>query len=195
MPNITTRLGHYCIVHGYEHKEEYLVCDYCNEHKDWICSKDRYYNYGFSKRSYLACMECHSNLFGRFRLVDVGIMDRAYESIIDVINDRTEKKGCETIDFYEAARMAYTESEYMRKHFDSPKGINNLNKDNKVLWKFTYRILNEEKERIKVVNKDPDNLLVSWVPGGMSLLGMRSAHFFPIINNIDNIHSSANNII
>jgi hypothetical protein len=26
-------------------------------------------------------------------------------------------------------------------------------------------------------------------------LGMRSAYFFPIINNIDNIHSSANNII
>ena len=46
-------------------------------------------------------------------------MDRAYESIIDVINDRTEKKGNETIDYYEAVRIAYTESEYMRKHFDS----------------------------------------------------------------------------
>jgi hypothetical protein len=39
MPNITTRLGQYCIVHGYEHKEEYLECDFCNEHKDWICLK------------------------------------------------------------------------------------------------------------------------------------------------------------
>jgi hypothetical protein len=48
----------------------------------------------------------------------------------------------------------------MRKHFDSPKGINNLNKDNKALWEFTYRIFNEEKERIKVVSKNPDNLLV-----------------------------------
>jgi hypothetical protein len=114
-------------------------------------------------------MECHDALLGPFRLVDGGIVLRAYESIIDVINDRTEEKGYETIDFYEAARIAYTESEYMRKHFDSPKGINNLNKDNKALWKFTYRILNEEKERIKVVNKDPDNLLVSWVPGGMTL--------------------------
>ena len=105
-------------------------------------------------------MECHDTLFGPFRIVDGGIMDRAYESIIEVINDRTEKKGYETtIDFYEAARIAYTESEYMRKHFDSPKGINNLNKDNKALWEFTYRILNEEKERVKVVNKNPDNLL------------------------------------
>ena len=105
-------------------------------------------------------------MFGPFRLIDGGVMDRAYESIIDVINDRTEKKGYETtIDFYEAARIAYTESEYMRKHFDSHKGINNLNKDNKALWKFTYRILNEEKKRVKVVNEDPDNLLVQWVPG------------------------------
>ncbi len=93
MPNITTRLGQYCIFHGSIHEDEYLECDYCNEHKDWICLKDRYYNYGFSRHSYLACMECHSNLFGPFRLVDGGVMDRAYESIIDVINDRTEKKG------------------------------------------------------------------------------------------------------
>jgi hypothetical protein len=118
----------------------------------------------------LACMECHDTLFGPFRLVDGGVMDRAYESIIDVINDRTKKKGYETtIDFYEAVRIAYTDSEYMRKHFDSPKGINDLNKDNKVLWEFTYRILNEENERVKVVNKDPDNLLVQWVPGGRTL--------------------------
>ena len=62
-------------------------------------------------------MECHDTLFGPFRIVDGGIMDRAYESIIDVINDRTEKKGNETIDYYEAARIAYTESEYMQKTF------------------------------------------------------------------------------
>jgi hypothetical protein len=170
MPNISTRVGQYCISHGYIHEEEYLECDYCNEHKSFINLKYRYYNYGFSKHSYLACMECHDSLFGPFRLVDGGVMDRAYESIFDVINDRTEKKGYETtIDFYQAVRIAYTENEYMRKHFDSPKGINNLNKDNKVLWEFTYRILYEEKERVKVVNKNPDNLLVQRVPGGMTL--------------------------
>jgi hypothetical protein len=123
-------------------------------------------------------MECHDMLFGPFRIVDGGIVLRAYESIIDVINDRTEKKRYETtIDFYEAARIAYTESEYMRKHFDSPKGINNLNKDNKVLWEFTYRILYEEKKRVKVVNKDPDNLLVQCVPGGMTMTEILKANW------------------
>jgi hypothetical protein len=176
MPNITTRIGQYCIFHGYIHNEEYLECDFCNEHKSFINLKYRYYNYGFSRHSYLACDECHEYLFGSFRLVDGGVMDRAYESIIDVIKERTEKKGYETIDFYEAVRIAYTESEYMRKHFDSPKGINNLNKDNKALWEFTYRILYEEKERIKVVNRNPDNLLVSWVPGGMTLTEILKAN-------------------
>ncbi|CAN5389764.1 hypothetical protein BH18THE2_BH18THE2_20680 [soil metagenome] len=176
MPNITTRLGQYCTIHGFEHQQEYLVCDYCNEHKSFISLKDRNYNYGFSRRSYLACNECHNTLFGPFRLVHGGIMERAYESIIDVINDKTEKKGYETIDFYEAARFAYTESEYMRKHFDSPKGINNLKKDNKALWEFTYRILYEEKKRVKVVNKNPDNLLVQWISGGMTLTEILKAN-------------------
>ena len=58
----------------------------------------------------------------------------------------------------------------------APKGINNLNKDNKALWEFAYRILYEEKERVKVVNKDPDNLLVQWVPGGMTLAKVLKAN-------------------
>jgi hypothetical protein len=31
MPSITSLIGQYCIVHGYEHQEVYLVCDFCNE--------------------------------------------------------------------------------------------------------------------------------------------------------------------
>jgi hypothetical protein len=39
-----------------------------------------------------------------------------------------------------------------------------INKNFKGLWRLTYRFVNEE-QRIKVVNRDPDNLLVSWVEG------------------------------
>ena len=95
-------------------------------------------------------------------------------SIIDVIKERTNKKS---IDYYEAVKIAYTQCERMRKHFDSPKGINNLNKDNKALWGFTYKIVSgEEKDRVKVVNKNPDNLLVSWAPGGMTLTEILKAN-------------------
>jgi hypothetical protein len=46
-------------------------------------------------------------------------MWRAYESIMQVIKDKTEKTGNKiTIDYYEAVRIAYTESEYMQKYLD-----------------------------------------------------------------------------
>ncbi len=170
MPNITTRISQYCITHGDTHEDEYLVCDFCNEHKSFICLKDRYYNYGFSKCSYSACNECHSTLFGPFRLVEVDTMQRAYRSIIEVIKVKTEKKRNEIIDYYEAVKIFHTESEYMRKYIDSEiKDITEINKGFRPIWEFTYRIVNKEKKRVKVVNKDPDNLLVSLIPGGMTL--------------------------
>ena len=33
MPDLRTRLGRYCDIHRYAHEDEYLVCDFCNEHK------------------------------------------------------------------------------------------------------------------------------------------------------------------
>ena len=73
---------------------------------------------GFQSTSYLACMECHDTLFGPFRIgLSSALWMRAYESILEVINDRTETNGYETIDYYEAVRIAYMKSEYMRKHF------------------------------------------------------------------------------
>ena len=68
MPDMRTRLGQYCTICQYTHKEEYLVCD-------WIYLKDRYYNYGFCKRSYHACGEYDdTTLFGPFRIVEIGTM-------------------------------------------------------------------------------------------------------------------------
>ena len=119
-------------------------------------------------------------MFGPFRLVDCGIMEKAYESILEVINDRTgkNKQGNDTtLDYYEAVRIAYTKSKYMQKHFESGiKDITEINKGFKPIWEFTYRIVNEEKERVKVVNKNPDNLFVSWVPGGMTLTEILKAN-------------------
>jgi hypothetical protein len=63
-------------------------------------------------------------LYGPFRLVDGGIMDKAYESIIDVINEKTDGKGNDvTVDYYEAARIAYTDREYVRKYIDQELNV------------------------------------------------------------------------
>jgi hypothetical protein len=174
MPNITTKLGRYCSIHRCFHDEEYLECDFCNEHKWGVYFHDRYYNYGFSKCSYHACNECHDTLFGLFGLVDVLIMDRAYEDILEVINEKTFNKENEatitTIDYYEAARIAYTDWAYMKKFIDPEIDVEKINKEFRLLWEFTYKIVSgEEGKRVRVVNRDPDNLQVQWVPGGQTL--------------------------
>jgi hypothetical protein len=49
----------------------------------------------------------------------------------------------------------------MRKFIDWKLNIGEINKWFRPLWKFTYRIVSgEEMKRVRVVNKDPDNLLV-----------------------------------
>jgi hypothetical protein len=57
----------------------------------------------------------HSDLLGPFRLVETHTMWRAYESIMEVIKDRTDGKEEErnknkVIDYYEAVKIAYVES-------------------------------------------------------------------------------------
>ena len=89
---------------------------------------------------------------------------RAYEDILEVINDRPVKRGGnEIIDYFEAVRIALIESEYMRKHFDPViKNTTQINKRFRPIWEFTYKIVSgEEWKRVKVVNRDPDNLASS----------------------------------
>src|SRR5919106_6669344 len=129
MPNITSKMGRNCAIHRYYHDDEYLECDFCNEHKWSVYFHDRYYNYGFSKCSYHACHDCHDTLFGPFRPVDGLIVDRAYEDILEVINEKTNKKGNDvTVDYYEAARIAYNGREYMRKFIDREINVEQINK-------------------------------------------------------------------
>jgi hypothetical protein len=174
MPNITSKMGRYCSIHRYYHNDEYLECDFCNEHKWGVYFHDRYYNYGFSKCSYHSCIECDDTLYGPFKPVDILIAQRAYEDILEVINEKTFNKKNETatttIDYYEAARIAYTDREYMRKFIEREINVQEINKSFRPLWMFTYKIVSgEDNKRVRVVNKDPDNLLVSWVPGGKTV--------------------------
>ena len=49
-------------------------------------------------------------------------MDRAYESILKVINDKTDKKkqgNDKKLGYYEAVGIAYTDSESMQEYTDS----------------------------------------------------------------------------
>jgi hypothetical protein len=110
-------------------------------------------------------------LFGPFRIYLVDDKARAYETIMQVIKDKSEEGKGEgeghTVDYYEAARIAYENGFYMRKYIDSEiKDVEReINKTFESIWEFTYQIVCADEKRVRHVNRDPDNLLVSWIPG------------------------------
>ena len=58
----------------------------------------------------------------------------------------------------------------MKKFIECKINVEEINKGFRPLWEFTYKIVSgEEKKRVRVVSKDPDNLLVQWVPGGKTV--------------------------
>jgi hypothetical protein len=173
----------YCIVHGVIHKDarQYEICDYCLQHKYWMYPRTVYYRYGFAKKDVLMCDDCHKieRRFYESRFTTHVTEHKAYEAICQIIKEKTTSSssflshnnnpstddketgnGIVGIDYYDAVRIAYQNSEDVREYLNCT--LEDINKDLKIIWKFTYRMLYFEK-RIKVVNKDVDNLLVSWI--------------------------------
>ena len=78
--------------------------------------------------------------------------------------DKTDGKKEEennVIDYSEAVKIAYTESEHMQRYlYTTIKVVTEINKTFKPIWRFTYKISGGEEARIKLVKRDPDNLLV-----------------------------------
>jgi hypothetical protein len=53
----------------------------------------------------------------------------------------------------------------MQKYINSEvKDITGINRGFKPIWKCTYKISGEEEAQVRVVNRDLDNLLLSWIP-------------------------------
>jgi hypothetical protein len=174
-------------------KVDYKMCNYCHQYKDKDKDKDNdrlllltitvYYNYGFSMRHVSECRDCQKeemdSLGLTFSLTPVTWHNEAYESICEMIKEMCSKPQPDSesnvVNYYDVVKRAY-EKEAMkildqynpmtiRDHLLA-RGVNSVNKIDKnlkALWEFTFRIVNNNEERIKVVNKDPDNMLVSWI--------------------------------
>src|SRR5436189_2153598 len=87
-----SKLNQYCSIHKYVHKEAYELCDYCLEHKHYLHHRDKYCNYGFSKRNIAICKGCEDSLFGGGGKYRIRIADEPYdmyERICQVIKDKT----------------------------------------------------------------------------------------------------------
>ena len=172
--------NNYCIVHRVIHANtrQYEICDYCLKHKRWMYPRTVYYRHGFAKKDVLMCDDCHKieRRFYEFRLTTAITENNAYEAICQTIkekssfllhNQQRQEQGngtgnIGTINYYDAVRFAYQNNIEVRDYLRCD--MDDINKDLKIIWKFTYRILNFER-RVKVVNKDvaADNLLVSWI--------------------------------
>ena len=165
-------------------KEDYKVCIYCNRHTPWIQLSPRtvYYHNGFSQRDVLQCQDCRkeemSSFNIRFSLTPATWLNEAYESICKMIKEmccRAETTS-KIINYYDAVKEAYLINTPKLPNQYNPMSVHDyllsidvndvskLDKNTKALWEFTYRLLNTE-DRIEIVNKDPDDLLVSWKEG------------------------------
>ena len=162
-------VNRYCYVCGYVHesKEDYRICDYCLEHKRWVSlPKAVYYKYGFAKRLVSICEDCNIFEFEYLkvkpRIITVPTKINAFESICKVIKRRTSSNP---INYYDAVRMAYLESDELREYFGpNVTDITQIDKKLSILWPFTYRVVIESQEMIQVIDRNPDNLLMKWNP-------------------------------
>jgi hypothetical protein len=164
----SSKLNQYCSIHRYIHKESYELCDYCMEHKHYLYHRDKYCNYGFSKRNIAICKGCEDSLFGgggKYRRIIIAHEPYdMYERICQVIKDKTtktmkegEEQQLTIIEYFEAVRIAYLRNtQYFIEYFDCDDDIcyDEINKNFEGLWRLTYRFVNEE-QRVRVVNRDP----------------------------------------
>ena len=167
-------VNRYCYVCGYVHenKEDYRICDYCLQHKRWVSlPKPVYYRYGFAKRLVPICEDCNTYLFEclkvKPRIITVPTLISAFESICKVIKTSGENNP---INYYETVSMAYLESDELREYLaPDVTDIKQVDKNLKTLWPFTYRIVNESQDMIQVTDKNPNNLLIKWIPDALIL--------------------------
>jgi hypothetical protein len=174
-------LEYWCSVCRFIHtdsKEDYKICSYCNQHKSWmfLLTRTVYYDHGFSQREVSQCRECQKEEMHAFNLalsvIPVTWQREAYESICQTIKEMCSKS--KIINYYDAVKQAYGKETFKILDRYNPmtvryyllnKGVRETSKIDKnleALWEFTYSMVNTE-ERIKIVNMNPDNLLVSWV--------------------------------
>ena len=112
--------------------------------------KGRKYNYNSNPDTYVNNRMSHKSM---------GIDPAWGSSAFGIVVTQFVDGICQVLHAEEYKRP-YQKSEDVREYLHC--SLADINKDLKMLWKFTYRILNFER-RVKVVNKNTDNLLVSWI--------------------------------
>lgn len=149
--------------------KDYHLCDYCEEHNCHLLDQPYYYNYGFSKRMIKMCSNCVSSQDIELVLKTSQMFECALYGIYKAIKEIQDSKLKHTksldisgVNFYDAVKHAYNQSRELRDYLGKDIKKQNINENLRRLWELTYWLLNEE-QKLRVVNRNPHNLLVSWV--------------------------------
>jgi hypothetical protein len=171
-----------------EESEGFRRCNYCRRLylRLLLHITTVYYSHGFSKLDVSQCNECiQDDIKARrlnksentgYTITPATWHEEAYDSICQSIEDMCSHKFDHIVNYYDAVKAAYLKETPKMENQYNPmtirdyllgldiKDVNKINKNLKALWPFTYDLVNTEN-RVKVVNKDADNLLVSWIDG------------------------------
>jgi hypothetical protein len=140
------------------------TCDYCNEKKSFLIDDVQYYNFGFKKRELSICTDCREDKTKGVRLFLTSelLPDLVYEEICNTI--RTESDRNPGVNFYDAVRLAYRMNGEVKRYLQKRdvKDEIVIDKNLRSLWEYTFKISNNLDSRIRVIDRNPDNFLVTW---------------------------------
>ena len=86
--------------------------------------------------------------------------DSAYRDILDAIKEKSIREG--VINYFDAVKEAYKKNGALTRDLSKrDRKLEDIDKNLKYLWKFTFHIVNNEP-KIKVIDSNPDNFLVTW---------------------------------
>jgi hypothetical protein len=144
------------------------TCDYCNEKKSFLIDDVQYYNFGFKKRELSICADCREDKTKgrRLFLTSELLPDLVYEEICSTIRTESERNPCNpSVNFYNAVRLAYRMNGEVKRYLQKRDVKDEIRIDKSVrsLWEYTFKISNNLDGRIRVIDSNPDNFLVTWL--------------------------------
>jgi hypothetical protein len=140
-----------------------VLCHYCDEMKCPCClvEVNYYYNYGLSRRKIMICADCYYEIYGAGRKISPDLISNAFTKICETIaNLATLKIGLGNrgeVNYFDAVKKAFDRNQEVRTYLGEHSTID---KNLRGLWSVTYAITTNKGLGMRVLKRDPDELLL-----------------------------------
>ena len=153
--------------HVFDHEiassPEEIRCHYCDVKKCPCCllEANYYYDYGLCRRKIKVCGDCYNGVYGNGRRISSEIVTNAFTRICEAIANYStvtiDLRNYRGVNYFDAVKYAYDMNPEVRTYLGENCSID---KNLRGLWSFTYAIINGGERGIKVLDADPDNLIL-----------------------------------